>query len=656
MSIQPLTFTGVSSLSDSLQQVLTRTVNIAKIPLQQLQSQDADLLQKKTLLTGLGSAAATLGDAVRKLGTISSSGALSATSSNPSKVTVQNTGTIKPVAYTLTDISSLAAAAAASTGSFADANKTRVSVSGKVVLTMDDTPYTIDLTGKNTLAGLRDAINKLGAGVTASVLTAGPADNYLSISADAMGKLKSLRLTDQGASDPVPAFVTSTLGSNGKVASATTAKVNDPNAQISATGRVDFTIGGQTTSLDLTGTNSLYSLRDAVDAINGVSATVETDGSQYWLSVKSDSAGTVSGLQLNDETAGELFVTKDLGTNAAAASGTTADLSDATTVRVSTTGSMKLAVGASTYNLTLADNSLTGLQAAIAQSGAAVTATISGSGSAYHLTVTNNATGLKTAFQLTDEPGGQGHELLSKTDLGANAAFKLNGIAMEHKTNTVNDVVPGVTFNILGTTTGTEKVTLNLASDRSQISSAIQSFVSAYNSLQTLVGQQVGEAAGLLTGDGIVRDLQGEMRGLGGYRGEGALKSLADMGMTFDTFGRLSFDSTVFDGLSDSQFQGAMTFFGSSSTGFGALAKRFDTLTDPVTGAIKIQADGYDRTDKRLQSEIGALEDRVNNLQIATAQRLQLADSMLAQLESQQKILNGSIQSANLVLYGRNDK
>ena len=90
--ITPLTITGVSSLSSQLQTVLNRAVSIASLPLQQLQNQDADILSKKTLLSGFSDAALTLGNAVTKLGQIASGKALAATSSDTSKVTVQNTG------------------------------------------------------------------------------------------------------------------------------------------------------------------------------------------------------------------------------------------------------------------------------------------------------------------------------------------------------------------------------------------------------------------------------------------------------------------------------------------------------------------------------------------------------------------------------------
>ncbi len=48
----------------------------------------------------------------------------------------------------------------------------------------------------------------------------------------------------------------------------------------------------------------------------------------------------------------------------------------------------------------------------------------------------------------------------------------------------MNNIIPGVTFNILDTTPSTAPVTLSLATDPTQISSALQDFVTNYNALK----------------------------------------------------------------------------------------------------------------------------------------------------------------------------
>src|SRR6266478_5625560 len=101
----PLTFTGISQYSGDLNTVLQRAVSIASLPLKRLQNDDADVLSKKTALGSLTASVA----------------AIEATSSNPSKVSVVYTGANSSATYTISDISSVAEAAAeASLSGYAD--------------------------------------------------------------------------------------------------------------------------------------------------------------------------------------------------------------------------------------------------------------------------------------------------------------------------------------------------------------------------------------------------------------------------------------------------------------------------------------------------------------------------------------------------------
>jgi flagellar capping protein FliD len=79
-------------------------------------------------------------------------------------------------------------------------------------------------------------------------------------------------------------------------------------------------------------------------------------------------------------------------------------------------------------------------------------------------------------------------------------------------------------------------------------------------------------------------------------------------------------------------------------------------LSDPVTGLISYELSSYDLTDKRLSSQIETLSLRVSATQSTLFAQLQAADALLAQLESQQNIIEASVESLNLVLFGKRDR
>src|SRR3989442_8911564 len=76
MVLPPLTFTGVSTFSSDFQTILDRASNIAQIPVRQLQNKDSDVLQRKTLLSGLSGAITDLAASLKSLGTTAAGTAL----------------------------------------------------------------------------------------------------------------------------------------------------------------------------------------------------------------------------------------------------------------------------------------------------------------------------------------------------------------------------------------------------------------------------------------------------------------------------------------------------------------------------------------------------------------------------------------------------
>lgn len=194
MSLTPLTFTGVSQFSADFQTIMDRAVKIAQLPIQALQNRDGDVLQKKTLLSGVSAGVSQLASSLETLGQTATNRALRASSSDSSVVTVLNSGATAAASYTINSVTSIAKAASErSLTSYADSGATPVGSTGSFRLVVGDEDYDFAL-ANNTLVGLRDKINGLGAGVTASILTTGDG-SYISISSNAAGA-KAIELRD----------------------------------------------------------------------------------------------------------------------------------------------------------------------------------------------------------------------------------------------------------------------------------------------------------------------------------------------------------------------------------------------------------------------------------------------------------------------------
>jgi flagellar hook-associated protein 2 len=140
-------------------------------------------------------------------------------SSSSTKVKASLTGTAQAGTYIISDVSSLARpAVATSNGGYATAGTTEVAggtpgETHKLYLMIDGEAKEISLAdGKDNLLGVRDAINALGAGVNASVLDTGQSTGryFLSIASVTTGE-KSIELR-RDAADPASDLLTTVDG------------------------------------------------------------------------------------------------------------------------------------------------------------------------------------------------------------------------------------------------------------------------------------------------------------------------------------------------------------------------------------------------------------------------------------------------------------
>lgn len=320
---------------------------------------------------------------------------------------------------------------------------------------------------------------------------------------------------------------------------------------------------------------------------------------------------------------------------------------------------LDLIVGGSTHTITLteATDNLDGLAAAINAGGYGVRASIIDTGATpgrYFLALTAEEAGPR-AISMLATGGEPDQELMSTTNAGSNAVFKINGQEVTSVSNTISTLVEGLVLTLNETTTGDETITISAQSSRNTLSTALDSLAVAYNSLRDAIDAQTGENGGVLAGDRIIYEIQARMRAIVGASGHDGNGSLAKVGLTLNADGRMTFDSNKIATMSAGDLESAFAFLDNQPGSLGATASGLDQLSDAETGLMTSEIGLYDETDKRLTSQIERLSERVSSLQTTLFSQLQAADALLAQLESQKSMLEASVESLYLVLYGRKD-
>lgn len=150
------------------------------------------------------------------------------------------------------------------------------------------------------------------------------------------------------------------------------------------------------------------------------------------------------------------------------------------------------------------------------------------------------------------------------------AVVQVDGIFMNRSSNTVTDVVQGVTLNLLSVDTAND-VAVSIANDTEAVKSRIQDFVTAYNSLIGDLGtfsryDEQNETAAPLLGDGNLSTIRQRLASIAAQAYDGLpagarYDSLAVAGVRLSTNGLLSVDSTKLDDALQDHFDDVVDLF-----------------------------------------------------------------------------------------------
>ncbi len=420
-------------------------------------------------------------------------------------------------------------------------------------------------------------------------------------------------------------------------------------------------------------------LKSALSELQGAAGALKEEGNLLSYGVTSSNEDALSAAVSGEPAAGTYRVE-------------VTQLAQAQQVRSAAFGSGDAAVGTGTLTLEVGDAStdiaidadsdtLSGIAQAINDADAGVTAQVmdDGAGNAY-LTLFSRETGSDNTITLTmadddgvnDDASGLSSlytdpatQALTETQEARNAQLTVNGMPVERASNTVEDVVEGLSFTLNEAAPGSP-VTVDVAENANSAVKRIQGFVTTYNAVvDTFKGLQSydseSEEAGLLLGDRTTTMLRSSLRRLlseqvDGVAGE--VNGLSRLGITVDQDGHLSVDQDVLTQALDEHRDDVLAFFSQDEEGKQGLAVQLHETVDGYVktgGIIETKTDG-------LQSSVDDIEDQIESKEARFVQReenlrnqfeslevllaeYQTTESMLTQQLSSLENLNNSISS-----------
>lgn len=296
----------------------------------------------------------------------------------------------------------------------------------------------------------------------------------------------------------------------------------------------------------------------------------------------------------------------------------------------------------------------------INRANAGVTASIVNDASGSRLVLRSSATGAENAFRVTAthaDPGaapGSGLEALAydpsagitamtESQAAGDARATINNIPVTSASNTLADVIDGLTLKLSRTTTA--PVEVSVAQNSESMKASITAFANAYNDVIKLLREQTrydaaSKTAGTLQGDRSAINLQTQLRTLftGSSTASAVYQRLADIGLDPQADGTVKVDAARLDDALAKNAQEVRRLFATldesqpAHTGF---AQRFRTLADGLLNSEglfetrssglqkRIELNGKRQTElenrvalveKRLKAQYGALDTKMSTL------------------------------------------
>lgn len=229
------------------------------------------------------------------------------------------------------------------------------------------------------------------------------------------------------------------------------------------------------------------------------------------------------------------------------------------------------------------NNTLAGLAAAINDADFGVQASLVNDGTGQRL-VFRAESGVNNQLQISvsDSDGNNadteglsqfafnaGSQQLVQNQIGQDAEFAVNGLAVSRSSNTIDDVIDGFEFNLSGLTDVGEAVNVTIEQDTSAGVSLVRDFVEIYNTFLEAVDPLIGinpetNERGSLAGDTLARNLPTQVRQLlvgdvGGL--DSTFTALTNIGVRTERDGSLSIDDKDFNNAINNNFEAFTELF-----------------------------------------------------------------------------------------------
>ena len=267
-------------------------------------------------------------------------------------------------------------------------------------------------------------------------------------------------------------------------------------------------------------------------------------------------------------------------------------------------------------NIDSSNNTLLGVRDAINAQNKGVNASIVNDGTGYRLVFSSTSTGANHSMEVSVNDTGDSNNTnlsglsrlafnsgatnLAQSSAATSASAKVNGLTVTSETNSISNVVDGVTLNLKNTSVGKTN-SLSITHDTETVKTAITNFVGDYNALMTVFDEHAkysGGEAGALQSESLVRSMLNDIKsGVSAAISQLPVgyQTLADVGISNDRYGKMELDTEKLDTALKNNFDSVARLFTKSGSTSDPLSSyvsanqytKVDTYTVTVNTAGK---------------------------------------------------------------------
>lgn len=386
---------------------------------------------------------------------------------------------------------------------------------------------------------------------------------------------------------------------NAKLAAATsiTTTITANQAKITAYQSLQTELSTLASGLSSLSTSIINSI--ATNAFATRAATISSTGdvsasSALNMSVNSGSATGDHTLQITQLATAQKVIgsSQSSSSTALGLSGTfSLGLSGGTSTAISITSGMSMQDVVDTIN---AQTSTTNVQASIVQvSSGSYEMVLTGTQDAADITYSSTSgDDILNRLGVTDTSGAF-TDVLQKSQ---SAEFTLDGIALTRNTNDISDVLSGVTFDLLQPTPSGTSLNISIETDTSQITSALQTFVTNYNAFRDQVIAQSAQnsdgtaaSSAVLFGDSTMRDIMTQLQQV--LSGTVGGMTMADLGLSFNENNELQLDTGTLSTVLTQNLAGVTQLLSAQTTTSSSQLSVVNTGTSPQSFTLDLTVD-----------------------------------------------------------------